>query len=76
MENTTPLMVAAGLGYGLRGPSAGLGGRRIDIQENVIAVLTQLLEWGSDVNALNDHGQSAIHGAAASAAPNVACSVR
>jgi ankyrin repeat protein len=71
MENTTPLMVAAGLGYGLRGPSAGLGGRRIDTQENVIAVLTQLLEWGSDVNALNDHGQSAIHGAAASAAPNV-----
>ncbi len=61
MENTTPLMVAAGLGKKTRGPSSGLG-RRDD--SDVIEVLTLLLEWGNYINAANEHGQTALHGAA------------
>jgi uncharacterized protein len=71
MENTTPLMVAAGLGYGTRGPTSRLGGRNRDTEQAVSAVLTQLLEWGNNINAVNDNGQTALHGAAASAAPGI-----
>ena len=71
MENTTPFMVAAGLGYGTRGPTSRLGGRSNDTEQAVIAALTQLLEWGNDINAVNDNGQTALHGAASAAAPGV-----
>ena len=72
LENTTALMVAAGLGYATRGPTARLGGRREDTEEAVLAVLEQLLAWGHDVNAVNDNGQTALHGAVAAADPAVA----
>jgi ankyrin repeat protein len=72
MESTTPLMVAAGLGYGTRGPTSRLGGRRLDTEEAVIAVVKQLLEWGNDINAVNDNGQNALHGATAAANASVA----
>ena len=71
MENTTALMVAAGLGYATRGPTSRLGGRWKDTEEAVIAVLEQLLEWGHDVNAVNDNGQTTLHGAVAAADPAV-----
>ena len=64
MEDTTPLMVAAGLGIKSRGPSGGLG-RRADWD---VDALTLLLEWGNDVNAVNVHGQTALHAAAFAAA--------
>ena len=67
MENTTPLMVAAGLGYSTRGPSGGLG-RRGRVNAEGVEALKLLLEWGGDVNAVNDHGQTALHGAAFAAA--------
>ena len=67
MENTTPLMVAAGLGYSTRGPSGGLG-RRGRVNTQGVEALKLLLEWGSDVKAVNDHGQTALHGAAFAAA--------
>ena len=56
VENSTPLMVAAGLGFsrlmGLnRGPAAALEAVRL------------ALEVGGDVNAANVHGQTALHGA-------------
>lgn len=64
MENTTPLMVAAGLGIKSRGPSGGLGRRALcDLD-----ALRQLLDWGNDVNAANEHGQTALHAAAFAAA--------
>lgn len=72
MEKTTPLMVAAGLGYATRGPTSRLGGRRLNTQEAVVAVVKQLIAWGNDVGAANDKGQTALHGAVASAAPLVA----
>jgi ankyrin repeat protein len=72
MENTTPLMVAAGLGYGTRGPTAQLGDRRLDTEEAVSAAIKQLIDWGNDVNAVNDKGQTALHGAVAAASPTVA----
>ena len=72
MENTTALMVAAGLGYATRGPTTRLGGRREDTEEAVLAVLEQLVAWGHDVNAVNDNGQTALHGAVAAADPAVA----
>lgn len=66
MENTTPLMVAAGLGIKTRGPSFNLGRRgSADVE---VDVLTMLLDWGIDVNAVNEHGQTALHGAAFAAA--------
>jgi ankyrin repeat protein len=64
MENTTPLMVAAGLGTKSRGPSGGLG-RKGNVN---IEALKKLLEWGNDINAANEHGQTALHAAAFAAA--------
>ena len=64
MEHTTPLMVAAGLGIKSRGPSGGLGRRALfDLD-----ALQRLLDWGNDVNAVNEHGQTALHAAAFAAA--------
>lgn len=67
IEKTTPLMVTAGLGYTTRGPTSRFGGRRQDTEEAVIAAVKQLIEWGNDVNAVNDNGQTALHGASLSA---------
>jgi len=64
MEDTTPLMVAAGLGIKSRGPSGGFG-RRADWD---VEALRLLLDWGNDINAVNIHGQTALHGAAFAAA--------
>ena len=64
MEETTPLMVAAGLGIKTRGPTGGLG-RRADWD---VEALELLLEWGNDINAVNVHGQTAMHAAAFAAA--------
>ena len=64
MEDTTPLMVAAGLGTKSRGPSGGLG-RRANWD---VEALKLLLEWGNGVNAVNAHGQTALHAAAFAAA--------
>jgi ankyrin repeat protein len=71
MLGTTPLMMAAGLGYGLNGPSTTLGDRREDTEDAVIAAVQQLLDWGNDINAVNDNGQTAVYGAAMAASPRV-----
>jgi ankyrin repeat protein len=66
MEKTTALMVAAGLGTRTHGPSSNLGrrgGARVDLK-----VLQLLLDSGIDINAQNEHGQTALHGAAFAAA--------
>lgn len=64
MEQTTPLMVAAGLGTRSRGPSGGLP-RRGNFN---LDALDLLLKWGNDINAQNVNGQTALHAAAFAAA--------
>lgn len=60
-DNTTPLMVAAGLGQAFRGKGTA---RRGDSAVQVIEALKLLLEWGNDINVGNDYHQTALHGAA------------
>jgi ankyrin repeat protein len=65
MEDTTLLMVAAGLGTKTRaGRQAGSEGGRTGMSTSS----KQFLEWGNDINALNVHGQTALHAAAFAAA--------
>src|SRR6185295_15253475 len=71
VEKTTPLMAAAGLGYGARGGGA-LGRKRGEATDaDVLAALELLIAWGNDVNAVNENGQTAVHGAVYSGAPRV-----
>ena len=60
-ENTTPLMVAAGLDIWNPGEDGGsLGGQ----EEEVLEAVRMLVELGNDVNAVNDLGETTLHGAA------------
>ena len=60
-ENTTPLMVAAGLDIWNPGEDGGsLGGQ----EEEVLEAVRMLVELANDVNAVNDLGETALHGAA------------
>ena len=60
-ENTTPLMVAAGLDIWNPGEDGGsLGGQ----EEEVLEAVRMLVELGNDVNAVNDLGETALQGAA------------
>ncbi len=68
MEGTTPLMVAAGLGTRSRGPSSGY----VRHEKVNVGVLQLLVDWGNAVNAVNQHGQTALHGAAFAAQPKAA----
>jgi hypothetical protein len=63
LDGTTPLMVAA-----------GLRSRRGDPEQlaDTLATVTLCLELGSDVNAVNDAGETALHGAAYQGFPEVA----
>ena len=55
-NNTTPLMVAAGIGY--------TQGRNKTTQKTALDAAKLLLELGADVNAVNANGETALHGAA------------
>lgn len=60
-ENTTPLMVAAGLDIWNPGEDGGsLGGQEAEVLEAV----RMCVELGNAVNAVNDLGETALHGAA------------
>lgn len=66
-DGTTPLMVAAGVGwvdgqdrYGRLLFNADLAAMR----QQDLEVVKLAVELGGDVNAVNDHGQTAMHGAA------------
>lgn len=65
VEDTTPLLVAAGLGY-----LEGIGRKQAG-DDRILEVLTLLLQWGNHIDASNQHGQTAVHGAAYGASPAV-----
>jgi uncharacterized protein len=54
---TTPLLAAAGVGAALPGEEPGT-------EAEVLDALTMLLKIGSDINAVDDRGNTAVHGAA------------
>ena len=61
VENTTALMVAAGLDIWNPGEDGGsLPGQ----EEEVLEAVKMCVELGHDVNAVNDLGETALHGAA------------
>ena len=56
-NNTTPLMAAAGVGTGEPAEEAG--------EENeALEAVNMLLDLGADINAVNDDGETVMHGAA------------
>lgn len=64
-ENTPPLLAAAGIGILAPGEEAA-------IPDEVVAAVEYLLDLGADVNAVDDRGETAMHGAAYRNAPRVA----
>jgi ankyrin repeat protein/acetyl esterase/lipase len=57
-DGTTPLLAAAGVG------ALGDGDESAGTEEEAIAAVTFLLELGADVNAVDNNGETAMHGAA------------
>lgn len=63
-DNSTPLIVAAGLGTRSPGEDAGT-------EQEVIEAVKVALELGNDINAVDNNGETAMHGAAYKNLPGV-----
>ena len=63
-DSSTPLMVAAGIGTRSPGEDAGT-------EPEVLEAVGAALDLGADVNAVDDNGETAMHGAAYKNAPEV-----
>lgn len=63
-ENTTPLLVAAGIGY--------IEGQIIASEAKAFEAVRMLVERGEDVNTTNDKNETALHGAAYRGANSIA----
>ena len=64
----TPLMAAAGLGAGAQTDRRGLSvldGGKVEDESRVLDATRVAFELGGDVNAVNQAGDTALHGAAA-----------
>lgn len=61
-DNSTPLMAAAGLGTRSPGEDAGT-------ESEVVEAMQALLDLGADINAVDNNGETAMHGAAYKNAP-------
>ncbi len=64
VENTTPLMAAAGLGTTAPLEEAGT-------EQEAFAATQLLLSLGADINAVDDNGETTMHGAAYGSFPSV-----
>lgn len=64
VENTTPLMAAAGLGTTAPLEEAGT-------EEEAFAATSLLLDLGANINAIDDNGETVMHGAAYGSFPTV-----
>jgi ankyrin repeat protein len=56
-QKTTPLMAATGVGVGAPEEAAGT-------EPEVLESVKLMLKWGADVNAVDNNGETAMHGAA------------
>lgn len=63
-DGCTPWMAAAGIGTLAPGEEAGT-------EPEALECLELLLSWGADVNTVDDHGETAMHGAAYKSLPRV-----
>lgn len=63
-DNSTPLMAATGLGTRSPGEDAGA-------EEEVLEAVQAALDLGADINAVDKHGETAMHGAAYKNLPKV-----
>jgi ankyrin repeat protein len=63
-DNTTPLMVAAGVGTSSPGEDPGT-------EREVLAAVQLALELGGDLNGVDDNGETVMHGAAYKHVPSV-----
>ncbi len=63
-DGTTPLMAAGGVGIWVVGENAGTN-------EEALEAVQLALELGGDVNAVDDYGYTALHGAAHRGAPAI-----
>ena len=63
-ENSTPLMAATGLGTRSPGEDAGT-------EPEVLEAVLAALELGADIDAIDDNGETAMHGAAYKNLPKV-----
>jgi len=67
-DGTTPLMAAAGIGASLgsdrRGGGIDDGGGQLEPQSRVLEAVQAAIDLGGDVNAANQAGNTALHGAA------------
>lgn len=75
-ENSTPVMIAAGVGHERGG--IGFGGQRgmeygggADEEKKVLEAVKLTVELGGDVNAVNSKGQTALHAAVFMGYPSV-----
>jgi ankyrin repeat protein len=63
-QHCTPLLAAAGVGTRAPGEEAGT-------EPEVLEAVSFLLELGADINAVDDNGETAMHGAAYKSLPKV-----
>lgn len=64
-DDCTPLLAAAGIGSLAPGEEAGT-------EEEALAAVSLLIEQGLDINAVDDNGETAMHGAAYKSLPRMA----